>query len=97
MYEVIDTGKAILKIFLLKVIVVIAFLLYFMESLLYNINNKVKEQISEITSARIKQIIIDSIFLLTYKFNNIIVIIILITNSNTCDIALLYPFLTAEK
>lgn len=60
MYEVIETGKVIFKILLLKVIFVIALLQYFILSLLYKNTIKQQEQISEMTSAKIRHIQIDS-------------------------------------
>ena len=76
---------------------VILYLLILYLSILYKINNSIQEKISEITSAKIKQIQIDSTFCMLYKFNNIILDNIFTINSKTWEIALLYAFLRAEK
>ena len=66
-------------------------------SIIYKIKIKLKEQVSAITSAKIKDIQIASTPFEILYFYKIIVANILIINSNTCAIAFLYAFLTDVK
>ena len=58
---------------------------------------KVKENTSEMTSARIRKIHMDSTSFEELKYSKQIVVIIFILVSKICEIALLYGFSTEEK